>query len=179
MGLIILLAGVVATVSPVPCPVDWERAAESAVDLSRHLEAPAGRDGFLRAEGGRILLPDGRRFRFWGVNICGPSCFPEREVAMRTADQLARMGVNCVRFHHMDSAWSPLFPKDAPDTRRMDPTALERLDFFVAELKRRGIYINLNLNVGRRFRPGDGVRDADQLGYGKSATYFNLRLIEL
>lgn len=41
------------------------------------------------------------------------------------------------------------------------------------------MYVNLNLNVSRRFRPGDGVRDAERLGYGKSCTYFNPQLIEL
>ncbi|MFZ5831221.1 MAG: hypothetical protein ACOY3P_14110, partial [Planctomycetota bacterium] len=65
------------------------------------------------------------------------------------------------------------------DTRQIDPASLDRLDFLISEFKKRGIYSNLNLNVGRRFRPGDGVRDADKLGYGKSATYFNPRLIEL
>ena len=30
-----------------------------------------------------------------------------------------------------------------------------------------GIYTNLKLNVSRQYRPGDGVRDAPLLGYGK------------
>jgi hypothetical protein len=159
--------------------MDWATQAETAVDLSRFLDAPAGKDGFLRAEGGRIVKPDGSRFRIWGVNICGPACFPEQAQADALTDQLARLGVNCVRFHHMDSTWSVLFDKARPDTRELNPAALDRLDYLVAALKRRGIYANLNLNVGRRFKPGDGVRDADRLGYGKSCTYFNPRLIEL
>lgn len=65
------------------------------------------------------------------------------------------------------------------DTRTLDPQALERLDCFVAELKQRGIYSDLNLNVYRTYKPGDGVRESEALGIGKGATYFDERLIEL
>jgi hypothetical protein len=160
-------------------PMDWSTHAQTAVDLSRHLDAPAGKGGFIRATDGRLVKPDGSRFRIWGVNICGPACFPAQADAVALAGQLARMGVNCVRFHHMDSNWSVMFDKSRNDTRQLSPGALDRMDFLVAEFKKRGIYVNLNLNVGRRFTPGDGVRDADKLGYGKSCTYFNPRLIEL
>lgn len=173
------LAAAAAPPDRIPFPMDWSTHAQSAAGLERHLDAPAGRGGFLRAADGRLVKPDGSRFRIWGVNICGPACFPEKADAAALADQLARMGVNCVRFHHMDSGWSVMFDKARNDTRQLSPEALDRLDHLVAEFKKRGIYANLNLNVGRRFRPGDGVRDADKLGYGKSCTYFNPRLIEL
>ena len=162
-----------------PFPMDWATLDRGAAGLERHLDAPAGRGGFLRAERGHLVRPDGTRFRIWGVNICGAACFPEKEDAVRLADQLARMGVNCVRFHHMDSGWSVMFDKSRNDTRQLSAETLDRLDYLVAEFKKRGIYANLNLNVGRRFKPGDGVRDADKLGYGKSCTYFHPRLIEL
>jgi hypothetical protein len=163
-----------------PYSIDWSSTDEAVVDLSRFLDAPAGRDGFVTVEGKHLVKPDGTRFRIWGVNICGPLCFPDKDVARTTAADLARMGINCVRFHHMDSSWgrNP-FDRTRNDTRRLDPESLDRLDYFVAELKKRGIYTNLNLNVSRRFKAGDGVRDHELLGYGKSATYFNPRLVEL
>jgi len=163
-----------------PYSINWSATKEAVVDLSGFLDAPAGRDGFVAVKGKHLVKPDGTRFRIWGVNICGPLCFPEEDVARATADDLARMGINCVRFHHMDSNWgrNP-FDRTRDDTRRLDPESLDRLDYFVAELKKRGIYTNLNLNVSRRFKDGDGVRDHELLGYGKSATYFNPRLIEL
>jgi hypothetical protein len=37
----------------------------------------------------------------------------------------------------------------AKDGRTLDPDQLDRLDFFIAELKKRGIYTNLNLHVSR------------------------------
>jgi len=162
-----------------PYAIDWTRAQESVVDLSSFLDAPAGKDGFIRVEKDHLVRPDGKRFRIWGVNICGPDCFPPKEDAPAIAADLARYGINCVRFHHMDSRWGNIFDPARDDTGRLDPAKLDRLDFFVAELKKRGIYTNLNLNVSRQYKKGDGVRDYDLLGYAKGATYFNERLIEL
>jgi len=43
---------------------------------------------------------------------------------------------------------------------------LDREDFFIAELEKRGIYIDFNLLVGRPFKAGDGVEGANQLQEG-------------
>lgn len=107
-----------------PFPMAWETHPETVVDLRRHLDAPAGRLGFLRERNGHIVRPDGQRFRIWGVNICGAACFSDHDTAVGLAEQLARLGVNCVRLHHMDSGWSVLFPKDADHTRQLDPPPL-------------------------------------------------------
>ena len=56
---------------------------------------------------------------------------------------------------------------------------MDRTDFFIAELKKRGIYTDLNLNVGRIYKAGDGVRDFEYIGYAKALTYFDDRLLEL
>ena len=55
----------------------------------------------------------------------------------------------------------------------------KRLDFFVAALKRHGIYANLNLNVGLRYKPADGVPDADLITLSKGYTYIGERMIAL
>jgi hypothetical protein len=49
----------------------------------------------------------------------------------------------------------------------------------VDELKKLGIYSNLNLNVGRRYKVGDGVPDWDLIGVAKGLTYVGDRLLEL
>ncbi|HSW02128.1 MAG TPA: hypothetical protein VLI39_18330 [Sedimentisphaerales bacterium] len=157
-----------------PFVVDWRDNDSPLVDLSPFLSAPAGRDGPVTIQDGRLATPDGRRFRIWGVNVTGSACFPSREHAPLVAAHLARFGINCVRFHFLDSNWSmSLFPKDRDDTRALDPDQLDRLDYFVAELKKRGIYTNLNLNVGRTFRKGDGVKDYEYLGMAKVVNYFD------
>jgi hypothetical protein len=160
-----------------PFPIDWSKVPESVVDLSGCLEAPAGKDGFIRVEGEHLVTPRGKRFRIWGTNICARDCFPLKDEAPAIAADLARWGFNVIRFHHMDSG--QIFDQKRIDTRALDPDSMDRLDFFVAELKKRGIYTNLNLNVSRQFKAGDGVRDYNLLGYAKGATYFNPRLIEL
>ncbi len=40
-------------------------------------------------------------------------------------------------------------------------------------MKKRGIYTNLNLNVGRNYRKGDGVKDYEYLGLAKVVNYFD------
>jgi hypothetical protein len=154
--------------------MDWRDNSDSLVNLSFLLDAPAGKDGFIRIENGHLVKPDGGRFRIWGVNVTGAACFPSKEDAPVVAEHMARFGINCVRFHFLDSNWSgSLFVRDRDDTRELDSRQLDRLDYFVAELKKRGIYTNLNLNVGRNYRKGDGVRDYEYLGLAKVLNYFD------
>jgi len=157
-----------------PFVMDWRDNSAPLVDLSSLLDAPAGRDGPITVRDGHLATADGRRWRIWGVNVTGAACFPSREEAPLVAAHLARFGINCVRFHFLDSNWSAsLFPRQRSDTRALDPNQLDRLDYFVAQLKERGIYTNLNLNVGRTYRQDDGVRDYEYLGLAKVVNYFD------
>lgn len=163
-----------------PFTMDWRDNADSLVDLSFVLDAPAGKDGFIRTDGGRLAKANGERFRIWGVNFTGASCFPSKEDAPIVAEHLARFGINCVRFHFLDSNWSAsVFVEGRGDTRALDERQLDKWDYFVAELKERGIYTNINLNVGRNFRKGDGVKDYEYLGLAKVVNYFDPRVQEL
>ena len=163
-----------------PFVMDWQNNSGSPADVSFLLDAPAGRTGFIGVRDGHLTYPDGRRFRIWGVNMTGSANFPAQEQAPAVAAHLARFGLNCVRMHFLDSR-SPggLVDGTRADTRVLDPKQFERLDFFIAELKKRGIYVDLNLNVGRIYKAGDGVRDAEYLGFAKALTYFDERLLEL
>lgn len=163
-----------------PLAVDWNSKADSPASVAFLLDAPAGKEGFIGASGGHLVRPSGARFRIWGVNITGRATLPSKEAAPLLAAHLAQYGVNCVRFHFLDRpAPQGLIDARRDDTRALDPAQLDRLDFFVAELKKRGIYTNLNLNVGRTYKAGDGVRDCELLGFAKALTYFDPRLIEL
>ena len=169
-----------AEVAPEPFAMEWRGDAAPAVDLSFLLDAPAGKNGPVRIADGHLVKPSGERFRIWGVNVTGSACFPSKAHAPLEAAHLARFGINCVRFHFLDSNWSgSLFIKGRNDTRALDPAQLDRLDFFVAELKKRGIYTNLNLNVGRNYRKDDGVADYEYLGLAKVVNYFDQRVQDL
>lgn len=176
--LLAIAFGTAADDSWPPFIVPWRVAAPSPADVSFLLDAPAGKHGFIRAKGGHFVRPDGKRFRIWGINATGKATIPLKESAPLIAAQLAARGINCVRFHFLDKVGT-LIAAGRDDTRALDPAALDRLDFFIAELKKRGIYSDLNLNVYRTYKAGDGVREHEQLGIGKGATCFDERLLEL
>ncbi len=118
--------------------------------------------------------------RFWAVNLSGEANFPPPEVAPRVADRLAKFGFNLVRMHGLDAPWGNTFFRwQAPDTLHFEPGQFEKFDNLVAELEQRGIYLNLNLHVGRKFTAADGVAQANWLGYGKYCVIFDPRMIEL
>ncbi len=102
----------------------------------------------LAARDGHFMVGD-RRVRIWGVNNCFGASFPTHADAERIAARLAQAGVNSVRFHHMDTAAYPRGIVDPKDPLKLSAEALERLDYFIDQLARRGIYGNVNLHVGR------------------------------
>ncbi|GAB4057227.1 carbohydrate binding domain-containing protein [Uliginosibacterium sediminicola] len=134
-----------------PYAMPWNDTAANLSNLSDWNDKPAGREGFVSARDGHLWAGD-KRLRLIGVNIVFGSCFPSHQDAEGVAARLARIGVNIVRFHHMDSTPTPrgLLQKDM---RTLDPAQLEKLDYFIAALKRQGIYSDLNLHVGRMY-PG-------------------------
>jgi hypothetical protein len=157
-------------------------------ELAR-LSAPAGPEGFVRVQGDRFVLSDsGRQVRFWGTNLCFGGCFPPHDVADRMARRLACLGVNCVRFHHMDNAAYPRGIWDGAGGGRdlahttLHREALDRLDYLIAQLKAHGVYANLNLHVSREYSPRDGfpaVGEGEKVpDYGKGVDNFFPRCIE-
>ena len=168
-----------------PYVMDHRSATTSPGDVSALLhDAPAGKDGFIRVQNGHFVKPDGQRIRFWGVHLTdwspGSIELPPKEDSPMYARTLARYGVNIVRLHFVDK-WAPTGITDGSrtDTRSFDPEQLDRLDFLVSELKKNGIYMDLNLNVGRAYKVGDGVVDAGKIQWAKGLTLYDKRLIEL
>lgn len=160
--------------------VEWPEHVNSPLNLSFLLEVPAGKGGPIGIKNGHLAYADGRRFRIWGINATGPTGLPTKASAPRIAANLARLGINCVRFHFLDRpAPAGILAARRDDTRKLDAAQMDRLDFFVAELKQRGIYSDLNLNVARAYKAGDGVKDYALLGFAKAVTFFDARLREL
>jgi hypothetical protein len=196
MKRLLRLIGPLCSVLPVCAFAQWDdgllkpfvmnhRAGGSSVaDVSFLLDAPAGKTGFTRVVGGHLVNGAGKRQRLWGVHITdwsrGPVLLPPKEDAPMWAATLARFGVNCVRLHFLDlAAPRGIIYATRTDSRSFDPEQLDRLDFLFAELKKLGIYADLNLNVGRSYKAGDGVQDFDRIQWGKGLTLYDTRLIEL
>lgn len=186
-----------------PYVIDHFSRQDSPADVRFLLDGPAGKYGHAEARDGHLYLPNGKRFRCWGVNLTGwtigGSEIPGKEEGRVFARQLARLGVNCVRFHFLDmpdasrarqetgptgdpgpATHTPrgLIDSRRDDTGHFNPEQLDRLDYFFAELKANGIYSNFNLNVGHTWKKGDGVPDAELIGVAKAYTHFGPELIE-
>jgi len=148
--------------------VDWRTA---PVDLSflNAAEKPAGRRGFLRAQHDRLVFEDGTPARFWGTNLTAYALFgTSREGVRQQARRLSALGFNLVRLHHIDSAWvNPnIFGDHAPDTRHLSASMLDKLDWWIKCLKDEGIYIWLDLHVGRRVTARDGIEGFEEIAKG-------------
>jgi len=154
------------------------------------LDPPAGKHGFLRSQNGHFYFEDGTRAKFWGTNLCFSACFPDHKEAEILADRLAFFGFNAVRLHHMDMFFEPrgIFRDAAPaykdrdlkETGMLSEKQLDKLDYFVFQLKQKGIYVDINLLVTRRFTGADGVFDAEKLGMAaKPFSLFDPILIDL
>lgn len=110
----------------------------------------------------QIHIKDGHFYRgsepirFWGVNLTFAANFPTHADAEIVAERLARAGINAIRCHHMDSAIWPrgLWDKDG---KTLHPEALDRLDYFIDQLAKRGIYTDLNLHVGKEYSRSLGL----------------------
>ena len=149
-------------------------------------EVPAGKHGFLKADGDRFVFEDGTEARFWGTNFNSGACFPSHEYSEGVALRLAKIGCNIVRFHQLDAEWATpnifQFTKGERQATSMelDPESMEHLDYLVYCLKKNGIYVYFDLLTYRKFRSGDGVVNAHLLpDAGKPYIYFDERLIEL
>ncbi len=169
-----------------PFTLDYPAAvsAHSPVDVSFLLDAPAGKDGFVHAGGGHLETGSGKRIRFWGVNITdwspGSTQIPPKKDAALWAETLTRYGVNCVRLQFLDLVAPRGLIAAGPNTRHFDPRQVDREDYFLAQLEKRGIYIDFNLLVGRPFKAGDGVVDADKIRQGaKGISLYDAKLIRL
>ncbi|GAB6166386.1 hypothetical protein JCM19992_23860 [Thermostilla marina] len=144
-------------------------------DLSSRLDRPAGKHGFVRVVNGHFGT-DAGRIRFWATNMCFDGCFPSRAEAERVAARLASLGINCVRLHHMDNRhiWG-----SSPNKLVIDPEMLDRLDYFIFQLKQHGIYVNINLHVSRQLGPAEGFPNVQgRPKYDKGLDNFEPRMIE-
>lgn len=148
-------------------------------------EKPAGKHGFLQMSGRDFVFADGTKVKFWGTNFNGAGCFPDHDYAKVLARRLAKIGINLVRLHQLDSQWHTPnifnFTKGSRITdAHLDPESMDRLDYLIKCLKDEGIYIYMDMFTYRRFRSDEGVENAfGLLDAGKPYCLFSRKLIDL
>lgn len=142
------------------------------LDMSFLNQRPA--DSRISVKGPHFVNAEGKRVRFLGSNVTFAGAFPEKEAAPAIAARLAQLGMNVIRFHHMDARdiW-------LPGGTRLDPEKLDRLDWFIFQLRQNGIYANINLHVSRTY-PGLKELNAPRtFRYGKILDIFYEPYIQL
>ena len=149
--------------------------------LPQFSQKPIEESDFISAGNSGQFLRNGEPIRFFGGNCTTQGAFPTKQDAGKVAARMRKMGINIIRFHHIDNPWSngSLF-HGVNGTRNFNTSLLDRLDYFIYQLKQNGIYVNMNLNVSRTFENSDGVEATDSLSdYAKGITLFNRQMIEL
>jgi hypothetical protein len=166
-----------------PQTLEWNR---WPVDVGFLNERPAGKRGRVKAVGDRLVFEDGTPVRFWGANVQAYALFHGSKEDIKTqARRMAAMGFNLVRIHHHDSDWVEpnVFDRSGGTTQKLDEDALDLVDWWVKCLEEEGIYVWLDLHVGRKFLPGDDIAGFDELtkqqGSGKGFNYVNPRIEKL
>ena len=177
--------------APITGPLDWGdwyeypkgTSGSHYVDWSHLLHAPAGKHGFLKSIGEEFQFEDGTPAKFWGVNLVEKNIFASHETMDSLATRLAKMGCNIVRLHHMDAPWSvPNIFGNKEGTREFSEESLDRVDYLIAALKKKGIYTFLDLLVHREFTLKDGIAEkvSEEAAKGaKQVGFFDPKLIEL
>lgn len=119
----------------------------SEIGMQAWLEAPAGKHGRIARQGDQLIY-NGKPIKLWGLNVCYSSCSPDQELADRRVDFYSKLGVNAVRLHKYadGTGWAGIQSKES--FLEFEPEALDRLDYFIAQLKKHGIYVKLSSTFG-------------------------------
>ncbi len=130
------------------------------LDFSHLLDAPAGKHGFARNVNGRLEFE--KRFgvpvRFYGANIAFDTHFMDRELTDKLAEHCARTGYNLIRMHHFDRE---LVERRGGRCTTLHPERLERMDYLLAALRKRGVYTTIDLFMMRETARGEFPENPD------------------
>jgi hypothetical protein len=142
----------------------------TVVDMSFLNSEIAGSSGYITLKDGHFADGKGKRIRFFGDNLTFGSCFPDKETSTALAAKLSKLGMNVMRFHHMDNQSAPggIWDKEK---KALDADQMDRLDWLIYQLKLHGIYSNINTHVSGNYAGMDYV-GVEQFNYGKTIDQF-------
>jgi hypothetical protein len=149
-----------------PWQPKYSYAADNAFSLAAWDPRPAGAAGRVMRQNDQLVY-DGKPFKAWGLNLCYAACAPDQAVADARAALYAAHGINAVRLHKYGdgSGWKGLLKPGS--NLEFDPAALARLDYFIAQLKAKGIFVKLSNSFGSMSLASDGwdrIPYASELG---------------
>jgi len=82
-------------------------ASPSFTDMSALNAVPAGASGFVTIRDGHFVDGKGERVRLLGSNLTFAGGFPPKEDAPKMAARMRKLGMNVIRFHHIDTGFAP------------------------------------------------------------------------
>jgi len=129
----------------------------SALDWSNPWPTVAGSQGWLTVNtAGKFVFPNATStpVRFYGANLAHYACFPSHTEAVQLATNIAAMGYNAVRLHHIDYILTDPTPGNSTT---IDPTRLDQINYLINQLKIRGIYVSIDLNSLRTPRNNEVI----------------------
>jgi len=137
------------------------------LDVSRWVEAPTGKHGFLGRRGDQFVFEDGTPARFWGAQM-NPL---EKEQADYTVRRMRRQGINITRMHGLEF----LNTRDGKTSFDYNREAWDRFDYMIAKLGENGIYIILDVDYPLiyRFKAGDQIPQLPNGGPAPYAEFFD------
>ncbi len=168
-----------AAAPPLLDPNATEFPDSSLVDFGPTSRADLMQRGFLRLDSaGRFAWADGKRARFWGINVANESVFQPAARIDTVVERLRRAGFNLVRLHHVDGDGRGMYRPQGKEPG-WEVERLRALDYWVYRLGLAGISVYLDLLDFRSFGSEEGVRQGERLGRGaKPYAVFDQRLIE-
>lgn len=124
---------------------------KSVIDMSKLIEAPAGKHGFLKRDKADLRFQNAKTpVKFWGCGAnLGEPVAPREQLTQRIR-YLRKHGVNMVRQHPLFDQLGPLVDGKI-DSKRFDD-----YDWWFAELKKHGIYTTWSLFYPLLIGPADG-----------------------
>lgn len=161
---------------------EFPKAADVAgtpLDASNLLDAPAGKHGFLTGTNGqRFVFEDGTNIRFNGVNVSLALPYADYQHSKEMAQRIAQSGYNIVRFHLVESGYrESIWGRKADGGRMLKEDIMDRMCFFMSELKKRGVYYLLDLTISTppvADMPFEDLSNLKDLKEGfKQFSYFN------
>lgn len=139
--------------------------AKSEWNLSSWLETPAGKHGRIAQQGDQLIYHN-QPIKLWGVNNCYATCAPDKKLADKRADFYAALGINAVRLHKyaQGPGWAGILTENS--STEYDAAKLDQMDYYVAALKKRGIYTKLSPVFMMELGEGDRAKVPfmDELG---------------
>ena len=116
---------------------------DSVWQMRDWLEKPAGKHGRILRQGDKLMY-NGAPIKLWGITDSYDNCAPDAALADKRADFYSALGINAVRLHKFADGpgWQGISAEGSHT--QFDPAKLDRMDYFVAALKKQGIYVNLS-----------------------------------